>query len=101
MRVAALFAGIGGLERGLAEAGHETIMTCEIWEPARAVLENRFATFLTIYFELANSKSTGCAFLEMPSKTSLCLRHNELETRHTYHETGNYCVEANLLICDG
>lgn len=38
MKVAGLFAGIGGLERGLAMAGHETSTLCEIWEPARAVL---------------------------------------------------------------
>ena len=38
MRVAGLFAGIGGLERGLAAAGHEPVMLCEIWDPARAVL---------------------------------------------------------------
>ena len=38
MKVTGLFAGIGGLERGLALAGHETIEMCEIWEPARAVL---------------------------------------------------------------
>lgn len=38
MKVAGLFAGIGGLERGLAAAGHETALLCEIWEPARAVL---------------------------------------------------------------
>ena len=38
MKVAGLFAGIGGLEIGLARAGHEASMLCEIWEPARAVL---------------------------------------------------------------
>ncbi len=38
VRIAGLFAGIGGLEKGLAAAGHETVLTCEIWEPARAVL---------------------------------------------------------------
>jgi DNA (cytosine-5)-methyltransferase 1 len=42
MRVAGLFAGIGGLERGLSAAGHETNMLCEVWEPARAVLDHRF-----------------------------------------------------------
>jgi DNA (cytosine-5)-methyltransferase 1 len=42
MRVGALFAGIGGLELGLHEAGHQTVLTCEIWEPARAVLRERF-----------------------------------------------------------
>ena len=42
MRVGALFAGVGGLERGLHEAGHETAMTCEVWEPAQAVLAAHF-----------------------------------------------------------
>jgi DNA (cytosine-5)-methyltransferase 1 len=42
MNVAALFAGIGGLERGLREAGHKTLMTCEIWEPAIRVLSAQF-----------------------------------------------------------
>lgn len=41
MKVAGLFAGIGGLERGLAAAGHQTSLLCEIWEPARAVLTAR------------------------------------------------------------
>jgi len=42
MRVAALFAGIGGMELGLHEAGHETMLTCEIWNPAVSVLARRF-----------------------------------------------------------
>lgn len=41
MKVAGLFAGIGGLEAGLAAAGHEPLMFCEIWEPARTVLSSR------------------------------------------------------------
>lgn len=41
MKVAGLFAGVGGLERGLCEAGHEAGLLCEIWEPARAVLAAR------------------------------------------------------------
>lgn len=42
MRVGALFAGVGGLDLGLQAAGHETVMTCEVWEPAQAVLAARF-----------------------------------------------------------
>lgn len=42
MKVAGLFAGIGGFERGLAAAGHETKLLCELWEPARAILATRF-----------------------------------------------------------
>ncbi|EJW12319.1 DNA-cytosine methyltransferase [Rhodovulum sp. PH10] len=42
MRIAGLFAGIGGFEAGLHEAGHETALLCEIWPPAAAVLTARF-----------------------------------------------------------
>lgn len=44
MKIAGLFSGIGGLESGLASAGHSTELLCEIWEPARAVLSSRFPT---------------------------------------------------------
>lgn len=43
MKIAGLFAGIGGLELGLDEAGHETLLFSEIWAPASAVLNNRFS----------------------------------------------------------
>lgn len=42
MKIAGLFAGIGGLELGLHRAGHETMILSEIWQPASAVLEHRF-----------------------------------------------------------
>lgn len=42
MRVAGLFAGIGGFEAGLNAAGHHTELFCEIWDPARAVLAAEF-----------------------------------------------------------
>lgn len=42
LRVAGLFAGVGGLELGLGRAGHETVMLCEIDPAARAVLETHF-----------------------------------------------------------
>jgi DNA (cytosine-5)-methyltransferase 1 len=37
-----LFAGIGGLEKGLHRAGHETLALCEIEPTARLVLAKRF-----------------------------------------------------------
>jgi DNA (cytosine-5)-methyltransferase 1 len=40
--VAGLFAGIGGLELGLAESGHRTVLLCENDEAACAVLRQRF-----------------------------------------------------------
>jgi len=42
MKVAGLFAGVGGLELGLAKAGHQATLLCENWGPARAVLDQRF-----------------------------------------------------------
>lgn len=40
--VAALFAGIGGIEVGLEGAGFHTEYLCEWWEPAQSVLRRRF-----------------------------------------------------------
>lgn len=42
LRVAGLFAGIGGIEVGLHEAGHETVLLCERDAAARRVLAERF-----------------------------------------------------------
>jgi DNA (cytosine-5)-methyltransferase 1 len=42
MRVAGLFAGIGGLETGLSRAGAEAVGFSEIWPPASEVLRRRF-----------------------------------------------------------
>jgi len=42
LRIAGLFAGIGGFELGLARAGHRAILFCENWSPAVAVLASRF-----------------------------------------------------------
>jgi DNA (cytosine-5)-methyltransferase 1 len=42
LRVVGLFAGIGGLERGLADVGHETIMLCELDPHARVILRRHF-----------------------------------------------------------
>lgn len=42
LQTAGLFAGVGGLELGLARAGHETAVFCEIDTGAQAVLKARF-----------------------------------------------------------
>lgn len=42
MRVVGLFAGVGGIELGLRQAGFATSLLCEIDLQARAVLEERF-----------------------------------------------------------
>jgi DNA (cytosine-5)-methyltransferase 1 len=42
LSVAGLFAGIGGIELGFQRAGHESVMLCECWDPARATLDARF-----------------------------------------------------------
>jgi DNA (cytosine-5)-methyltransferase 1 len=39
---AGLFAGIGGIERGLVRAGGHAELLCESWEPAKSVLAKRF-----------------------------------------------------------
>jgi DNA (cytosine-5)-methyltransferase 1 len=41
--VAGLFAGIGGIEQGLAKAGHVTQLMCEIESGARRVLKSHFS----------------------------------------------------------
>src|SRR5262245_11677803 len=42
LRIVGLFAGIGGIELGLQEAGHRSELLCEIDEGARAVLAAHF-----------------------------------------------------------
>jgi DNA (cytosine-5)-methyltransferase 1 len=44
LNVVGLFAGIGGIERGLARAGHRALLLCENEELAKAVLRQRFPT---------------------------------------------------------
>lgn len=44
LRVAGLFAGIGGIELGLHRSGHRTVLLCENDPAAEAVLRHRFMT---------------------------------------------------------
>ncbi|MEM9454954.1 MAG: DNA (cytosine-5-)-methyltransferase [Myxococcota bacterium] len=42
LQVAGLFAGIGGIEQGMHEAGHRSVLLCEVMEEAKTVLRARF-----------------------------------------------------------
>lgn len=60
--ITGLFAGIGGLERGLAKAGHETLLLCENDPAAAAVLKRRFE--IRLHADIRTLAS-------LPKKTSL------------------------------
>lgn len=61
--IAGLFAGVGGLERGLSRAGHETALLCENDPGAVAVLESHFAG--TDFHE------DVCTLRRLPKETTL------------------------------
>lgn len=42
LRVVSLFSGVAGLDRGLELAGHQVVVMCESWEPARRVLAHHY-----------------------------------------------------------
>lgn len=62
-RVAGLFAGVGGIERGLRHAGHETLLLCENAPPAMEVLRQRFSD--------VPLHSDVCSLSRLPPQTSL------------------------------
>jgi DNA (cytosine-5)-methyltransferase 1 len=62
-KIAGLFAGIGGLERGLNRAGHETLLLCENDVAAKAVLSARYGG-VRLWDDVRTLKS-------LPSETSL------------------------------
>ena len=61
--VVGLFAGIGGLERGLTCAGHETLLLCENAPPAMEVLRRRFPD-ISLHADV-------CSLAALPPGTSL------------------------------
>jgi DNA (cytosine-5)-methyltransferase 1 len=61
--IAGLFAGVGGLERGLARAGHETALLCENDPGAVAVLASRF--------EETDLHEDVCTLRRLPRETTL------------------------------
>jgi DNA (cytosine-5)-methyltransferase 1 len=61
--VVGLFAGIGGLERGLRRAGHETSLLCENDPAAMAVLRHRFPS-VPLHDDV-------CTLKELPDAVSL------------------------------
>jgi DNA (cytosine-5)-methyltransferase 1 len=61
--IAGLFAGVGGLERGLARAGHETALLCENDPGAMAVLASRF--------EEPDLHEDVCTLRRLPRETTL------------------------------
>lgn len=61
--IAGLFAGIGGLERGLARAGHSTALLCENDPAAMAVLRDKFPE-IRLHGDV-------CTLRNLPRNTSL------------------------------
>ena len=61
--ISGLFAGIGGLERGLARGGHQTVLLCENDPSASAVLGHRFSD--------VKLHDDVCTLKSLPKKTTL------------------------------
>ena len=60
LTVAALFAGIGGIELGLHGAGHRTAAWCEADPGAAAVLRSRFQVGESLHADVADMDELGC-----------------------------------------
>ena len=59
LRIAALFAGIGGIEQGLTLAGHHTATFCEVEQAAIDVLRDRFDADVPLVEDVADLDSLG------------------------------------------
>ncbi len=69
LKVAGLFAGIGGIELGLSKAGHEPTLLCDVDRTSMAVLANRFDPALV--FSDANGVGDVKNLRALPGDTTL------------------------------
>jgi DNA (cytosine-5)-methyltransferase 1 len=61
LKVAGLFAGIGGIEQGFQEFGHEAVLLCELDDAARAVLAARFPKVRRVVKDVRDVSRTDVA----------------------------------------
>ncbi|HEB0685354.1 TPA: DNA cytosine methyltransferase, partial [Pseudomonas aeruginosa] len=63
MRIAGLFAGIGGFERGMSLEGHQTELLCDVLPQSQAVLQNHFPNVEYV--------TDVCALQDLPKSVDL------------------------------
>lgn len=63
MRIAGLFAGIGGFERGMSLEGHQTELLCDVLPQSQAVLQNHFPNVEYV--------TDVCALQDLPESVDL------------------------------
>lgn len=63
MKIAGLFAGIGGFEKGMALEGHDTELLCDVLPQSKAVLQSHFSN--------AEYLSDVCALHDLPENVEL------------------------------
>ena len=80
LRVAGLFAGIGGFERGLEMAGHETVLLCENDASAATVLRSRFPGC-----GYAGDIRRLCALLGLPEDPQMLANDYIVDFDHPQH----------------
>jgi DNA (cytosine-5)-methyltransferase 1 len=69
LKVAGLFAGVGGIELGLSRAGHDTALLCEVDPTAQAVLRSQFDKSLV--FTSSGGSGDIKSLAALPSEVTL------------------------------
>ena len=72
LQVAGLFAGIGGIEQGFHDCGHETELLCELDDAARAVLAERFPNVRRVVKDVRNVSRADVANADLISAGFPC-----------------------------